>query len=525
MMKPWAKLTGALGLIGLALGGLHYAFSAQNAQYGLMGAGAGLALVLLAALGSLAYLKAFFGRRSARLGLSAGAGVLVVLAMAAFLGSLAFRHQTRWDLSHDSRHTLASQSVAVLKKLETPVKIFAFFRDSQQGRMEAQDLLEQYAYVSPQFTYQFVDPDRDPALAKRYDIRAYGTVVMVQGERDERVKSADEQAITNALIKLGSPGKKVVYLVTGHGERSTTDIGQEGFAEFKKAAEQQNYEVKPLILAAQDAAPADASLLLLAGPKKPLNEQEKKVLADYLARGGGLMLLLDPEQDGGLSDWLKTRGVELGENVVVDPQSRLFGASPAWPIASEFNDHEITRPLEGTICYFPLARSVTVIEPKPQGISGLPLVRTSATSWAETDLKTLQGGQARFDEGQDVKGPVSLAVLMTITPSAPVQPADKAPDMTPAPAKGRLLVVGDSDFVANAHLNQAGNRDLALNAVSFLADQGDLIAIRPKESASQPLLLSPSQAQVFFWVPVVLVPGFFLVLGLVVVLKRRRPAA
>ncbi len=521
-MKPWAKLLGGLGLAAAAAGGLHYAFSLQGSQYGLYGLGLGLVLILAAAVGSAAYLKEFFSRRSARLGLSAGVGVVVVLAIAVVLGSLATRHHLRWDFSQDKRHTLAEQSVKVVMGFTSPVKAYAFFRETQQGRMEAEDLLQRYALANRNFSFQFVDPDRDPGLAKRYDIRTYGTVLLTMGEREERVKVAEEQGVTNALIKLARPGKKAVYLITGHGERALTDIGQEGLSELKKALEQQNYEVKPLLLAASQALPADASLLVLAGPKKPLAVSELASLEAYLAKGGGLMLLVDPESDAGLFDWLKQRGVTLGKNVVVDPQSRLFGASPAWPIAADFNDHDITRSLEGAFCYFPFARSLELAEPRPQGVSGQVLVRSSQTSWAETDMKALQDGQARLDEGQDVKGPLNLALLLNLEPpQAEGKPAD--PDKPVA--KGRLVVVGDSDFTANGHLNQAANRDLALNAVSFLADEQDLLAIRPKDSASQPLLLSPAQAQVVFWVPVVLLPLFFLGLGIVVVIRRRRRAA
>ncbi len=522
-MKPWAKGLGWLGLILLAAGGLHYSVSMQDARWGLIGMGAGLACLLLTALVARQQLSRFLSRRSARLGLGAGASVLVVLALAIFLGALAARHHTRWDLSLGGAHTLAPQTVAVLKKLDAPVKAYAFLREGQQGRAEAQDLLDQYSFASRQFTYQFVDPDREPALAKRYDIRTYGTVVLIRGEREERVKLAEEQGLTNALIRLGRAGKKLVYFLTGHGERGLADIGQEGYSELNKAVEQQNYEIKPLILAAAEAVPADAQLVVIAGPKKPLAAPEKDRLGAYLAKGGALLVMLDPQNDGDLTEWLAARGVELGDNLVVDPQSRLFGASPAWPIAADFGDHDITRSLEGMICYFPLARSAEMMPKRPEGITGVTLVRSGPGSWGETDLDSLASGQARFDQGKDRKGPLALAVLATLPPA---ENKDKAPAGNDRqPPHGRLLVIGNSSFAANAHLNQAGNRDLVLNSISYLAEEQDLIAIRPKETANQPLLVNAGQAQVIFWVPVVVMPLAFLVLGVAVVASRRRKRA
>jgi ABC-type uncharacterized transport system involved in gliding motility auxiliary subunit len=522
-MKPWAKALAWLGLILLAGGGLHWAYGLFNPELGLVGAGAGAAALLLAALVSRGQLGQFLGRRSARLGFSSGASVLMVLALALFLGALATRHHVRWDLTQGGAHTLAPQTVKVLHDLPAPVKVYAFYREMQQGRQEAQDLLEQYAFASRQFTYQFIDPDREPALAKRYDVRTYGTVVLTREEKEERVKMAEEQGMTNALIRLGRAGKKTIYFLTGHGERGLTDIGQEGYSELKKAVEQQNYEVKPLILAAAEAVPADAQLVVLAGPKKALTQPEQERLGAYLAGGGGLMVMLDPQQDGGLAPWLAARGVDLGDDLVIDPQSRLFGASPAWPIAADFSDHDITRPLEGMICIFPLARTVEMAAKRPAGANAQSLVRSGPNSWAESDLDSLASGQARFDEGKDRKGPVSLAVLATLAEAEGQKQAQDGDDKKPP--QGRLLVLGNSAFAANAHMNQGANRDLMLNAASFLAEEQDLISIRPKETASQPLMISAAQAQLVFWVPVVVLPLGFLVLGVLVVLSRRRRRA
>lgn len=524
-MKPWVKALAWLGLILLAAGGLHWAFGLINPEWGLAGAGAGAAALVLAALASRAQFGQFLRRRSARLGFSSGASVLVVLALAVFLGALATRHHARLDLSQGGSHTLAPQTVKVLKDLSAPVKVYAFYREMQQGRQEAESLLDQYAYASRQFTYQFIDPDREPALAKRYDVRTYGTVVLTRGDKEERVKQAEEQGLTNALIRLGRTGKKMVYFLTGHGERGLSDIGQEGFSELKKAVEQQNYEVKPLILAAAEAVPADAQLVVVAGPKKALPEPEQQRLGAYLAAGGGVMVMLDPQQDGGLASWLAARGVELGDDLVIDPQSRLFGASPAWPIAADFSDHDITRPLEGMICIFPLARTVEMAPQRPAGVSGQSLVRSGPNSWAESDLDSLASGQARFDEGKDRKGPVPLVVLATLPEAEGGKPPAGADGADKKSPHGRLLALGNSSFAANAHLNQGANRDLALNAVSFLAEEQDLISIRPKETASQPLMVSAGQAQLVFWVPVVVLPLGFLVLGVLVVISRRRRRA
>lgn len=456
-------------------------------------------------------------RRSIRLGLGAGASLVMALAIALLLGALASRYHLRLDLSKDARHTLAPQTVRILAQLKEPVRAYAFWGEGQAGRQTLHDLLDQYAYHSRDFSYQFVDPDREPGLAKRFDVRSHGHIVLAKGDKVERAKLPEEQELTSALVRLGRQGQKTIYLLAGHGEAAPDQAGPEGLSQFKKALEQQDYLVKPLLLASAGQVPAEASLVVVAGPRKPLLPAEASALDQYLGRGGGLLLLLEPDQDSGLGPWLKERGVLLDEDLVLDPSSSLVGASPAWPIVSDFGGHPLTRPLEGLVCYFPLARSLKLARPLPQGARGVEILPTSDTAWGAMDLGVLKSGQARFEPGRDLKGRLSLGAVLDVP--APAAPAGQGP-----PPTGRLAVIGDSDFLHNQHLSQVAHRDLALNLVGHLSEDQGQIALRPRQGDSQPLLLTPAQVYLVFGLPLVLLPLIFLILGIVVTRGRGRPA-
>ena len=524
--NPMAKTLAYLGIFLIAGGGIFYAVASRNDTAGLLVAGGGLVLVAAAALMARASLASFFGSRSARLGLGAGVGVLVMLALVLLLGALAARHNIRADFTQSKEHTLAPQTLQVLGNLPGPVTAYAFYRDPQEGRAQAQELLERYHYANRKFSYRFVDPDQEPGLAKRFEVSNYGQVVLTTPERDERVKLAEEHLITNALVRLTKKGKKIIYFLKGHGERGLTDIGKDGLASLNKALELQNYQIKNLILATSPSVPADASLVVLADPQKALLKPELERLAAYLQQGGALLVLLEPLRGDDLAPWLAARGVKVGQDMVFDKASSLFGASPAWPLAAKYGFHKITGPMTDIFCYFPLCRSVDLVAKLPQGVQGVRLVESSPRSWAETDLATLAKDGAKFDQGKDAKGPVSLAVAVTLPPSPPApDKKDKKADQPPQPPRpGNLVVVGDCDFVSNTHLDQAGNRDLIQNTVAFLAGEEDLVSISPRPEANQPLLLEPHQARLVFWLPVVVLPLILLVVGLVVVLGRRRRA-
>lgn len=456
------------------------------------------------------------GKRSLKLGLGSVVATVAVLVVAVILGSLALRYHQRFDLSKQGKHTLAPQTIKVLETMKAPVSALAFYHENQMGKAQAESLLERYSYASKRFSYRFVDPDREPVLAKKHKISKTGSLVLLSGKRSETVKSPEEQSLTNALIRLGRQEEKTIYFLVGHGERGIQDQGKEGFYKLGQAVKAQNYRVKTLILATAPKVPGDAAMLVAAGPEKPLLEPEKQRLAQYLDQGGSLLLMMEPQRDAGLAGWLQKRGVIPGNDIVFDQASKLFGASPAWPISASFGQHAITAPLSGLFCYFPICRSVELAPKLPQGAKGVSLLKSSAQSWAEMGLEDLASGEVAYEEGKDRLGPISLAVSLSL-------PAPKAKKGAAKAAKGNLIVFGDSDFASNAHLDQVGNRDLILNTVSYLAEEEDLISIQAKSQGPETLMLQPKHVYLVFWLPVVVMPLFFVILGLVVYLRRRRP--
>jgi ABC-type uncharacterized transport system involved in gliding motility auxiliary subunit len=469
----------------------------------------GVVLVGASALVHLGSIGALLRGRTARYGLNTGVMVLLLLGIIGLVEAFSYRHNARLDLTANRRHSLAPQTIEVLKTLQTDVNAIAFFRSDQPGKRLAEDLFKQYArYGGSRFSWRVVDPDREPALARRYAVESYGTVIVESKERSERVTDAEEEKLTNALVKLTREGKRVVYVLQGHGERELGNTDRPGFSEAKTAMERANYEVKPLVLARQDKMPADASVVVVAGPRTELLPPELDLLDKYLAGNGKLLAMIDPGivggvQAEGIKRLLGRYGFELGENLIIElnPIGRLFGIGPEVPIVQQYEAHPITRDLAGITTLFPVTRSVGNAKTPPTGVSVQPLARTSQESWGETDRASLQAGQVKPDP-QDPKGPLGVAAVAT---------KDKA----------RLVVVGTSNFAANQFLNLQGNRDFFLNTVSWLAEQEDLISIRPKDSKQSPIFLTSQQAQMVFLVPVVIVPGLVIVGGVLNFVRRR----
>jgi gliding motility-associatede transport system auxiliary component len=507
----------------------------------------GLLLLVSLALNA-GSLRAASGRRTARYG--AGAAVLIVLALGAAVlaNALSVRHNARWDLTENRRQSLSPQSIKVLGALAEPVEAIAFFRGDTPGRRTAEDLLKLYAsFSNGKFTWRMEDPDRSPGLAQRYGVDTYGTVILERGSKtgdkvaakSEKVLDADEERITNGLLKLTRDAKRVIYLLKGHGESDPANTERPGFSQAKDQMEKANYEVKDITLARDPTVPADAAMVIVAGPKTDLLPPELAALDSFIGRGGKAFFMLAPFQADGLRKYLARYGFEVGDDLVVElnPIGRAFGLGPEVPVVTQYEAHPITRDLSGLMTLFPLSRSIDVTKTPPKGITVQALARTSAQSWGETDKNALQRGEAKPDP-QDKPGPLSVAAVAivdaampapaTATPGAPAPPAapkdGEAADAAKKPAKARLVVIGTANLASNQFLGAQGNRDFFLNVVSWLAEDESQISVRARDTKSNPIVLSPPQAELVLWLPVAILPGAVVLAGIVAVVSRRRRA-
>lgn len=492
----------------------------------------GLLCLVAYVVGSLNTIRDYLKRRSTRHGASALILILLVLGILVFVEAISARHSARLDLTAGKRFTLSEQTLKILKNLEKPVRLTAFYQEGSPEAEEARGLLDQYAYASRKFSFTFVDPDRFPGKARRYKITAYGTLMLETDIREEKITQATEQELTNALLRVMRKAEKVIYFISGHDEKSTEDYGKDGYSGVKKAIEDQNYVARDLLLMRVEEVPADASVLIIAGPKKALFPEEISTLKRFIDQGGHLLILIDPDTDTGLREFLKSCGIEVGQDIIVDKLSRLFGADYLTPIVSEYAGyHPITENFK-TASFFPLARSIRVAKAVPLHVQNTELAKTGPNSWAETDLVMLKKGKASFDSEKDTMGPIPVAMVSTIqheTEEAKDGQAEKtvedkaeeSDDEKDVPRPARIVVFGDSDFAGNVYVNLSGNRDLFMNTLSWLAEEEDLISIRPKERESQPVVLSYTQTRVIFWASVVLLPGGVLIIGVVVLRQRR----
>ena len=492
-------------------------------QYAIYASWAGLALVLLYTLGQWREIVAFFRRRNARLGVIASVSVLVGLGILIAVNYLSAQQNKRWDLTSNQQYTLSDQSIRLLRGLKEPVKFIVFDRTDNIGAFKPR--LDEYQYQSSQVSVEYIDPDKKPVPAKEYEIQQYGTVVVEYMGRRERVTTSAEQDLTGALVKVLNPQERRVYFLSGHGEKDPTNTERTGYSSMIDALRRDNYQWEKLVLAQTNMIPENATVLVIAGPRTDLLEGEVGLIREYLQkRAGKLLVMLDPPEPGGggqmplLTGLLREWSIEPGNNIVIDASGvgRLFGADASVPVAASYPPHAITTGFE-LLTAFPLARSMSAAEKPADGRTPQVVIETSPRSWAETDLAAEGQVEMNADKG-DKQGPVSIAVAVSVPAEAGA--AEQKEGETEKP-ETRIVAVGDSDFATNAALGIQGNADLFMNTVAWLAQQENLIAIRPKEAADRRLTVTADQMKIITWMSVAIVPALVLGAGVFTWWRRR----
>lgn len=479
-------------------------------QYAIYGAWAGLACVVLYTLGQWREIVDYFSRRNARYGAVASVSVLVFLAILVAVNYLSFRQNKRWDLTKNKQYTLSDQTVKLLQNLDSPVKFLVFDRADSFDRFRSS--LEEYKYQSPsKVDVQYIDADKRPVEAKQYQVQSYGTVVLEYKGRTERVTSAEEQELTTGLVKVLNPNKKKVYFLQGHGERDPDNSERDGYSGVKTALGSDNYDVAKLVLAQEKDVPADASVVVIAGPRTDLFQNEADMLQRFLAKGGHVMVLIDPPDEKAqatpvIDAFLKDWDFQADKDIVVDASGmgQLIGTDASVPVVASYPSHPITDRFN-VITAFPLARSITPILPASNGRAAVPIIQTSARSWAETDMNQLKSGRVELnaDKG-DKAGPVTIGAVTATNATDTPKDASKTDQRPP---ESRFVTIGDSDFAANYALRIQGNQDLFLNTINWLAQQENLISIRPKPPSDSRLTITQRQASAVLWMSLLVIPA------------------
>jgi len=519
MPRKWINIIGLAGFGLLLIVFAIYVVMSIFAWYVKIFLGVGLAGVL-----AFWVLNALTSRMT-RYGSNVAVMILLAFAILVLVNFVSAKHFKRADTTQGRIFSLSEQTDKILKGLAQEVKITAFYSETHYRRRVAEDILNEYAEKSDRIHFTLIDPASKPGLAREYiakqnKIKDFNGVVIFEiGDKREYVQSYqnEEQDFTSAILKLLSTNQKKVYFLDGHGEKDIDGYNEDSYSDLKKMIEADNYQVEKLILAQKGAIPEDCSVLVIAGPQKPLLPQEEEAISNYLDLGGKAIIMADPTPSPSLENIITKWGVEVHNDIILDAFGQSILNDPRIPVSVNYPPHDITAPLGRIITFFPIARSLAPKKDLPKNLKVEELVKTSPDSYGEVDIETLMSQhRSNPDEVKDYKGPLTLAVAVTSKQKVKKEKTEEEKE------NRKLVVFGDSDFVANVGMKQ-GNPDLFMNSLNWLTEDQELISIRPKneEKIAQIEQLSGKQIRFVSYASIFTIPILLLMIGGWVWWKRR----
>jgi hypothetical protein len=465
--------------------------------------------------------------------------LLVILSVVVMVNYLSRDYFLRLHLSGRTRNPLMPRTVKLLESLTNQVKVTVYYDKDEALYSTVVDLLNEYRTVNSKITLRTVDYLRDPGTAQKIkaDYKNYlaaasdkdvvifdcgGKVKVVDGKmlaqyalekvpdgekpyRRRLTSFAGEQAFTATLIAVTNPKLKA-YFLTGHGEHPFDGTGElDGYLQFTSVVQQNYVGVEPLTLLGTNAVPMDCNLLVIAGPTTALLEPELQKIEQYLNQGGRMFALFNSRSAGretGLEKVLAKWGVDVGANVVVDPDHSTSGNDV---IVSAFSGkHPVVNPLLGQGLYLIQPRAVGKLNLRAPP-ADLPPVEVVAETGPRSYLSGNSAGPAR-----------SFPVMVALEKRA-------VKDVAAERGTTRMIVVGDSMFLGNNQINVLGNRDFAGCAINWLLERTQLVeGLGARPVTEYRLVMTRSQLQGTQWILLAGMPGAVLVLGGLVWLSRRR---
>ncbi len=450
--------------------------------------------------------------RQTKYGAYATLYILVVIAIVVVANMLANRYNKSFDTTSNKRYSLSDQTKKIVGGLTQNASITYFNQSTrfQQGK----DLLDEYASLSPKVHVEYVDPDKNPQLARAAGIRDFGTAVVQIGDKKETAKSMTEEGITGAFIRDLKGTTRTVCFVAGSGEHAIDDTERDGLSQFKDLLAKDEYQSKSIDLLQKAEVPADCTTLVVAGPTHDYQQPQVDAIKTYVENGGRGFFMLDPPIQFGrseiaandaLTNLLQSWGVTLDKDMILDlnPVGQLAGLGPQVALVTTYASQPIVAQMRGSAVGFPLSRSMEIKNTDKTSVE--KLFDSSSSSLATFNLSSPEVSVA---DPKNRKGPLTIAAAGSYNTGK-------------QNSQGRFVVTGSSSWAANRFLGFNGNGDLALNAVNWLSSDEDLISIRPKPPEDRRITMTRAQLVLVRATSQFVLPLLVVIAGTLVWWKRR----
>ena len=505
------------GIIGLVAGIVVVAFVSSMRLYGYIDIAIGAGLIALVGAVFLSSVVAAFLSRTGRYGINTLVLIGAFTGIIIILNFISFERTSRLDVTDTNQFSLSQRTKDLLNDLDADIQATAFYKELEltedanvvARRSRVTDTLDEFDARSSRFSYRLVDPDLEPeVVAKYFGARPTGFVgeTVVVENRDsgefDSFRPTDvtfaqlEQGLVTATYVATGREQKMVYFLTGHGERSISSRGPDGYDALREGLEQENYQVSslPWSVASDDVTvPDDAALLVIGGPTSELPEAHHLALDRYLLgrnidgssrrENGSLIFLAEPDTPESFRVFLLQWGILLSNGYIRDLDASVPGLPQTLSLLP-LNPQpeggapllEIVAPTGQQLQHVYMPGAAAVLPANDELRASLPLGFTSPNSFLINDPDRTEP-ITDAGEGSDPVGPFVPAMLVRSISKVGMPPP---PGSTPGEAQvSDIIAFGDADFLSNTGYERGSGANLFLNSANFLMGDFSLVSIRP----------------------------------------------
>ena len=420
---------------------------------------------------------------------------LCITALLLWVNTL-FNWQSDWTFN--SRNTLSTASIDLLGTMQAPIKLSAFFDSNKQTRQQVRSLVEKYQRFKNDISLEFIDNQLSSQQLSELGFTQFGQLKIQYQDKTAFINRVNEQAMTRALYQVTRTQNAWIAVIQGHGERDPLDTGNNGLSKLVNEIEKTGIKVQALNLLSHGVIPDNAKVVVLAGPRNAYLGSELKLIEDYLNAGGNLLWLRDPAKQNYFASLDNILGITPIPGAIIDANTKLrilLGVKHAAVIpVTEFHKHKITQELNSHVL-LPFTSAIKLSESSTWQHD--VLFKSLDRSWSE--IGELNVDKLKYDEADgDTLGPLNIAVSLSRTIAEKTQ---------------RVIVVGDSDFIANGYIGYGANFALSLNILNWLTEDDNLISISHQSAPDQSIELNDDDVMFIALILLLIVPATLIAIG------------
>ena len=445
--------------------------------------------------------------------------IAAVVLVNLIVGELPAKY-SQIDISDSGLYSIGEETEKMLHDLESDVTIYQIAQDGSEDE-NIKSLLKRYEDESKHIKVEQKDPVVNPGFVSEYteDNLSNNSLIVESGEKSKVINYNDmyessidyntysyqttgfdgEGQITSAIGYVTSEELPILYTLEGHGEISLDST-------LKDSIEKANMEIQTLNLL------TEGDCLMINAPTSDISAEEKDALLSYLENGGKAMIFTDytGTEMKNLAAVLENYGVQTAEGIVFEGDSQHYAMQMPYYLIPTVNSTDATYDVASgnRLILMPYAQGIQKMDEVRDTVTIESLLTTTDQAYSKTNMNSTQ---IEKEEG-DIAGPLDLGVSIT-------EKLDEE--------KETKIVYYSTSALLDGQVNQmvsGGNHELLLSSLKWMtgAEENASVAIPAKSLEMSYLTLTDYDASFWKICTMGLIPGFFLVAGFGIWLKRRK---